>query len=152
MNEEQRHNLLKHAFFVIDEVEGKRGFDMNLFSNGSSYSRLPERICGTVACFLGYAPLHIPPTDDDYMEDFYSCRMFFSWNLYENRVFDLGRYEYAWLFNEHWVVTDNTAIGAAKRALWLLEYGLPDDAKDQMNGINPLCYVDLDVEKFRGML
>lgn len=41
-----------------------------------------------------------------------------------------------------WSETDNTPEGGAARIRWLLEYGVPRNAKAQRNGRAPLCYME----------
>lgn len=45
-----------------------------------------------------------------------------------------------WLCHVLWEKVDNTREGAALRIDYLLDTGLPEDWRDQMNGKSPLCY------------
>jgi len=47
---------------------------------------------------------------------------------------------WSWLFSDIWKDSDNTPHGAAKRILWLIQFGVPMDWAKQRDGNAPLCY------------
>ena len=95
--------------------------------------------CGTVGCALGHGPYAGFPK--------LQCE---KWEEYGERVYGLAEWlpgsginhQWDWCFSPHWDVTDNSPTGAAKRILWLLDRGLPDDWDEQLNELAPLCYLD----------
>ena len=100
-------------------------------------SLLEEYECGSVGCAIGHGPLAGIGVE---VFDKHEGR----WDLYCHEVFiDIRSDERAWkwCFAYEWSRVDNTPEGAAKRILWLLDKGLPDDWESQMCGKAALCYV-----------
>lgn len=131
-------NLLKLATYLLSG-ELKAEFDMISFTD----SVLPieqanfKTECGTVGCAAGHGPYAgIPKHSTE------------TWMEYIYRVFDIanGAYNYnsrwVWLFSGTWRYTDNTPQGAAKRILYLIRHGLPDDWEEQMTKCAPLTYLN----------
>lgn len=123
----QRENLEKHYRFLCEHVYMyDLGFDMSGFSNGNFFSKDLKEICNTVACSLGYAPLHIPIMDSDYTFDMYKLKPFFDYLKYGNRVFcNPNRNLWGYVFGEDWTDLDNTVLGAARRIRFALDVGVP---------------------------
>lgn len=126
-------NLRKLAAYLLSG-ELKADFDMSRFSNTLlPINKRRETHCGTAGCAAGHGPYAgIPKNEDE------------SWEDYIIRVFGIGKeldYYYSWCFQGEWIGLDNTPEGAAKRILWLLDNGLPDNASDQCNRRAPLCYL-----------
>lgn len=91
------------------------------------------KIFGTPGCFIGHGPAAgIKP------------KKFEEWEDYSERVtgLDILSQEWDWLFDEDWKRIDNTPKGAAQRAYYLLEHGLPKNWREQINGNAPLCYLN----------
>lgn len=90
--------------------------------------------CGTAGCALGWAPVIVSPMEKS--EDFVD---------YGERVLGLTPYEesdeaWEWCFGGDWQYSDNSPEGAAKRILYMLEHGVPEDSFEQMAGDTALCY------------
>lgn len=88
-----------------------------------------EMECGTVACAVGHGPaagLAALPGEN--------------WEAYEQRVFGVTLAEWTWCFASSWGAIDNTPQGAAKRIRYMLELGVPWDARDQLNGEAPYLF------------
>lgn len=129
-----RENLRILANYLI-AGQLKADFHMGIFSlHPSNYYSwgfpAKEMNCGTSGCAVGHGPYAgICKKDDE------------GWAQYSHRVFiDLHSREWKWCFHPQWSGIDNTAEGAGKRILWLLEKGLPDDWQEQMFGRAELCY------------
>lgn len=123
----QRGNLERLARYLWDLPQD--AFDMERFSNG----RGPHHCGGTVGCAVGNGPAAgIAALDGERR-----------WGDYGNRVFaPVGSLVWWWLFDGHWAFTDNTPRGTARRILWTLRHGCPDDWRSQLWGESPLCYLD----------
>jgi hypothetical protein len=125
LSERHESNLRKLASHLLALPEDYGGFHMMNYETCGP--------CGTAACAIGHGP---------------SCGFVKSegetWDRYCQRLFGVGREGecvfYFWCFASNWASVDNTPEGAAKRILWLLERGLPEDAYQQRHGISPLCY------------
>src|SRR5690606_34252500 len=80
-------------------------------------------------CAMGWSPILVEPAIKGESWDEYSKRVYGVWLRY---VFDRdeGR-DLIWKFCFHsdWVEIDNTAEGAAKRILYMLEHGVPKELK-----------------------
>jgi hypothetical protein len=50
------------------------------------------------------------------------------------------RTAWQWCFGSAWATVDNTAHGAGRRILWMLDNGVPEDAERQRDGLAPLSY------------
>ena len=130
-----RKNMLKLAHYLLGG-RTKMRFDMEWFCDVA-----PDQYeCGTVACAIGHGPAAgIALLEQE------------GWWEYAERALTTGFQETHWCFAYFWARVDNTPEGAAKRILWLLEYGVPKDWQAQMLGSAPLCYLDIDTtpEAFR---
>lgn len=124
-----QENLRKLADYLLKGELGS-DFDMHLFT---SYLDEDEAVnCGTSGCAAGHGPYAG-------IEKFATE----TWVEYVGRVFGLEwcTNECAWCFSPNWERTDNSATGAAKRILWLLDKGLPEQHEAQRRGDVPLCYL-----------
>ena len=92
--------------------------------------------CGTCGCLVGFGPdAGVEKlADEDWLD--YARRQL---GIITESPIDL------WLSAGGWRCTDNTPEGAARRALWMLEHGVPDDHEDQFKKFIPLCYQDFEV-------
>lgn len=134
LSQEHEENLRKLADYLLsDNLEAE--FSMDKFDGFGSYSGdSMKTICGTIGCAVGHGPYAgIEKISGE------------SWYNYSIRQFGLkdgGHPLYwQWCFAEMWVNLDNSPQGAAKRILWLLDKGLPDNAGDQACKKVPLCYL-----------
>lgn len=114
LSEFHRMNLIKLAMFLEDNYS-KLNFDMNDFQHSlgrrrANLAQYPE--CGASACAVGHGPMAgIEPLENEY------------WFIYCNRVFTGGNNDaYKFLFSRKWVDCDNTALGAAARIRYFLDY------------------------------
>lgn len=92
--------------------------------------------CGTVGCALGWAP-------------FFGLKKNVgeSWQRFGNRSLidvEIHPEEWRWCFSAAWSRVDNTKRGAAQRIIWLLQYGLPKNHREQMRGEDRLCYTEIE--------
>lgn len=124
-------NLRKLADYLLTLPAEYPDFDMDSYVIGeSSGDRAHVAVCGTAACAAGHGPnAGVPPLPDE------------TWEVYTDRAFVDDAEPWSWCFSAMWVDVDNTAHGAAKRILWLLEKGVPDNANRQQWGRDPLCYL-----------
>lgn len=130
---EQESNLRKLALYHLRGFDiSHMGFTMALYS--TSHGCMVDAgvsECGSVGCLVGHGPLAgIKSMPGEF------------WRDYSHRVFLSSRDEWNWCFNQTWFLVDNTPSGGAKRILWLLEFGLPENWEAQMDGRSPLCYRD----------
>lgn len=113
-------------------------FDMSLFNDEQDLEPEERTRCGSVGCAIGHGP-----------EAGLEKHLGEDWLEYSERVFGLtpGEPAWHWCFDCEWSQSDNTPQGAAKRILWLLEHGLPDepDRLGQRFGTAPLCYAGMEV-------
>ena len=130
---ERRANLVKLARFLYTEPIDRRHFDMSIYSESDNDVACDNRECGTAGCAIGWAPVAgIAPLENEEWSDFSDRTLIIGWTDAD---------AWSWCFCMDWLGTDNTPHGAAKRIIWLLLYGLPDDWESQMQGrITPLCY------------
>ena len=125
---EQKKNLITLAQGLWNEDRRDVKFDMETYSNfGKGTERDTE--CNTVGCAVGHAPFY--GIKKRYNED---------WSDYSHRTLIETGSEWAWCFSGLWAYRDNTRRGAAQRIIYLLQYGLPDTWKSQMDGDTPICY------------
>ncbi len=139
-------NLRKLADYLWMLPEEYQRFRMEVFSLAevdgwkeptTVCSLLEAHQCGSVGCAVGHGPLAgIGIEVFDKYEGL--------WNAYCDEVFIERSFDpeaWDWCFSSDWSRVDNTPQGAAKRILWLLDKGLPDDWESQMCGKAALCYV-----------
>lgn len=130
-----RDNLLKLATYLLSG-NLKADFDMSVYTCGDHFqSSTPlsmRTTCGTVGCAVGHGPYAGIPKKS--AED---------WQTYGYRAFGVLPLspEFNWMFSADWANTDNTPEGAARRILYTLRKGVPDDAYAQMYGFTELCYL-----------
>jgi hypothetical protein len=133
LSEYHEGNLRKLAAYLLNLPAAAPRFDMREFADRKYYSREVTH-CGTVGCAIGHASLIIDK------------RLGESWYDFSERVFGLdpapGREEWDWCFGPQWARWDNSPAGAALRILWLLDRGIPSDARSQWSGRAPLCYAN----------
>lgn len=135
---ERRANLVKLARFLFTEPIEEQ-FNMISFFHGEDGTdnagcSVKLQGCETAGCAVGWAPnAGIPFREHE------------DWESYCGRNFidvDDEESEWDWCFDANWRDGDNTPKGAAKRILWLLLHGVPDDDYSQRCGEVPLCYAD----------
>lgn len=136
LSAEHESNLRKLAGYLLSG-NLRANFDMLDYSEWGSGR--PEKVsCGTIGCFAGHGP-------DAGIEKLAGEL----WPEYIRRQFGIPRGArggvWYWCFASNWSTADNTPEGAARRALWMLEYGVPDDWESQMCGDAPLCYQDFEI-------
>lgn len=121
ITDEQEANLRKLAAYLLTLPEDYPDFEMRSFTADKSS---PDTVsCGTAACAVGHGPAAgiAPLIEDDADWWRYSVRAFIGgWSLPE----------WGWCFDSHWSSVDNTVHGAAKRILFLLKEGLPEDFRE----------------------
>lgn len=138
-------NLTKLAAYLESMPEEYRGFNMGFWlreaETKNEYRWPPVNTiftpyearyhCGTVGCAVGHGPMAGIRANPGEL-----------WDDYSERVFDLEVFgpEWTWCFDADWSSVDNTPQGAAKRIRYLLEHGLPHDARSQRLGYNPVSY------------
>lgn len=129
LSREQEANFVTLARFLVTRVaennlEPELEFDMGWLAvdklNGDELQ--PDQVaahtgpllCGPVACAIRAGIAALPGED---------------WRAYQTRIlgatFDSPLED--WLLSSLWVQTDNTAIGAAMRLMYVLDYGVPED-------------------------
>jgi hypothetical protein len=129
---QQRRNLRKLAKYLLGK-KLKAGFSM------TSYGQEKSANCGTIGCAAGHGPyagIEKKPRE--------------KWGRYCKRVFLNPLDEnsgWQWCFEAIWKYVDDTPRGAAKRILYMLENGIPENAQDQACGEAPLCYRRFRVAK-----
>ncbi len=144
--EARNANLKKLADYLLAIPEDYTQFHMDDFCSyhskqSSSVLAKPFEAthaltqCGTVACALGHGPAAgIEPRFDE------------SWRTYAMRCFippsGFNSYEYQFIFGAEWSIVDNTPQGAAKRILFYLKNGIPDDFHGMWTGDTPLYYLE----------
>ena len=105
----------------------KADFDMENFTpRGNEYS---ATTCGSVGCAVGHGP-YAGIEKFDYE----------GWVQYSMRVLKLEKNEWIWCFSEKWARVDNTPLGAAARIDYMLQNGLQENWKEQLEGKAELCY------------
>lgn len=132
LTEQQRSNLKKLADYLLHGVRGSvftmRHFDIR-------HTRGPGEVtCGTAGCAVGHGPYAgIPKLEPEKWTE-YSRREFINDNSFT------GIKAWDFCFHSIWSGHDNTAEGAARRLLYLLEHGVP--IKRQMN----ITYIDYSIK------
>lgn len=124
-------NLRKLAAYLLSG-ELKAKFDMDQFTGHSFDIESEATTCGSVGCAIGHGPdAGIPKATNE------------TWYEYAERVFgvDDDNFLYSWCFDMRWTTLDNTANGAGKRILYMLDKGFPINARDQCSRRAPLCYL-----------
>lgn len=101
-----------------------------------------ENHCDTVGCIIGHCISldegNIPLTHDGLMsldlwvEQFTGIKVRNDDHTYTTH--------YQWLFGYDWARVDNTPLGAYNRIIHTISNGIPDNWRDQMNGIANLSY------------
>lgn len=126
-----RENLQRAADYI--KTIPQEFFDMGEYRmDGSRRSHK----CNSIGCVIGHTTIldkyeNIPRNEDGWID-------FGSW---ADIFYGLTGGQNSWCFSGIWDDVDNTPIGASKRIQWLLDHGLPQDWKAQMNGESPLCYL-----------
>ena len=138
-----RENLMRMADFI--QTIPQQEFSMNFYRKDRDEL---ERHCGTVGCVIGHCTAL--DTDKNFAlfchkeHDRYEVN-FMSWSESFTDMLCYHR-EWQWCFGSSWTGSDNTPIGAAKRIMYLLKHGLPEDWRDQMLGRAPLCYLEIGLQ------
>lgn len=135
ITDEQETNLRKLAAYLLTLPADYPKFAMSLFTQdgrgGQGHpAHLPD--CGTAACAAGHGPsAGIRPKKGE------------TWAQYSGRAFcETWSIEWDWCFAPFWARADNTAHGAARRILHMLERGVPRNAASQARGKAPLSYAN----------
>lgn len=129
---EQAANLRTLASYLLTLPAEYPDFEMASYVRGVDSEALVEMPeCGTAACAAGHGPkAGVAPLFGE------------TWETYSERAFTKAHRPWGWCFSGMWVTADNTAHGAARRILWMLEHGVPADLYQQQRGERPLCYLD----------
>lgn len=127
-----QNNLLKLAMYLLSG-NLRAEFDISTYDDGIRYYRY---FCGTVGCAVGQGPFAgIPKSKTEH------------WFYYGMSNFtDGSEVLFKWLFSYKWKHTDNTPEGTAKRILYTLKFGLPNNWIEQRDGTSPLVYNKFDVD------
>lgn len=106
---------------------------------------LTDSECNTAACALGHGPaagigrMSMKPS-----------HLFdnFRWHAYSDRHFINSAVEHAWrwCFSSDWEGVDDTPRGAAKRILYMLKYGVPENYERQISGYERLSYLKIQLQ------
>jgi hypothetical protein len=132
ITDEQEANLRKGAEGLMS-LPPDRPFDMKLY-RGDFSKPSDTHYCGTVGCALGYFPMFVPAKKGEI------------WDDYTDRVTGMGwdgqKNAWMWCFSTYWAGIDNTPQGAARRILYVLNNGLPDDWWEQVNGDAPYMFAE----------
>jgi hypothetical protein len=129
ITDEQEANLRKGAEGLMN-LPPDRPFDMKAY-RGDNGSPGDVHDCGTAGCAMGYFPTWIPAISGE-----------ICWYQYEVRVTGLALDPWLWCFDLDWSLIDNTPQGAARRILYLLDNGLPDNWRKQMRGDAPYIFAE----------
>jgi hypothetical protein len=108
-------------------------FDMQWYSDtGAEWDDIWEENCGSVGCVVGHSTLigFTKLRNENYFE-------------YALRLFCDKRQDFEWLFGAGWHLVDNTMEGAAKRILYLDNFGLPAISGSEAYVYNKQQYFDL---------
>ena len=133
LSQYHENNLRQLAAYLLSG-ELKADFTMAIFTI-KAFSLYGEVDCGSAGCAVGHGPYAG-----------IEKRLGEGWLGYSLRVFGAAWYEghtrfYEWAFDSGWVSADNTPIGAAKRIIWGLDKGIPDNYRGMMYFSAPLCYL-----------
>ena len=128
-----RDNLLKMAVHIMSVPQSK--FDMSRYRRNyvDDYHE-----CESVGCVIGHCTI-LDKENDLPRGGISGVALFGVWSERFTGLKALSP-EWNWCFSMKWKRVDNTPIGASKRIMILLMYGLPKDWKEQMLGISPLSY------------
>lgn len=131
-----RHNLERMAHHIRTVPQEK--FSMDDFRPFTiCYYGWDKTECDTVGCVIGHCTIlssePLPRTDDGIIKFKLFSELFTGLPVHGPA--------WCWCFSGLWENTDNTPTGAALRIEWLLNNGLPENWKAQMNGEAPLCYL-----------
>lgn len=135
LSPEHESNLRRLAAYLLGE-ELQAEFDMDDFSKNYD---IEETNCGSAGCAIGHGPYAGIPKRGNELWVEYSDRALMS------REVRTDTKCWYWCFSGDWKHTDNTPIGAARRILWMLGNGVPDEWQGQMYGNAPLCYEDFEI-------
>jgi len=94
--------------------------------------------CNSVGCVIGHCVQLDPDPENIPRDGYFETIHFYDWSLTFTNIDNEN--EWSWCFDSSWEKTDNTPTGASKRIEYLINHGLPDDWKKQMNGITKLSY------------
>lgn len=147
ISDKQRRNLITLAKGLLSDLSDDKldiEFNMSVFSRNIDNDDILQTPiindarrtdCGTSGCAVGWAPYFgIKKKWDE------------SWMDFSRRAFipmrDIVQWE--WCFSGDWYYVDNSREGAAKRIIYMLQYGVPVDWYKQMAKEAPLCYTHLD--------
>lgn len=111
-------NLKKYYDWTEENLKDRK-INMMMLNKGDNSSKDSENICGTAACFLGYAPLCFGVDDSDYDDKE------FDYDLFCDRVFSIAfdATECDWLFGSFW---PNCLEQARKRLKMLIDGEMPE--------------------------
>jgi hypothetical protein len=128
-------NLLKAAAYIRMVPQEK--FDMSFWREDNLEAPINE--CSSIGCAVGHCTFLDPKIKSIIKRH---AKIFDGFNYWKWSLdfFELGDSQWEWCFDWDWVETDNTPEGASLRMEWLVQHGLPDNWKEQMNGDEPLCY------------
>lgn len=125
-------NLLKLAMYLLSG-NLRADFDMSTYDDQGRHYRY---FCGTVGCAIGHGPYAgIPKSNTEHW-------IYYGMSNFTNNSIALHH----WLFHYTWESTDNTPEGTAKRILYTLKFGLPNNWREQMGGTSTLIYNKFDVD------
>ncbi len=134
----QRANLRRAAEFIVTLPLSR--FSMVRYGSLLQNGYPPrghwetEHVCGSVGCIIGSAPSCVG-LEAHHGETYV---------VYTVRVFGINVHKtystWSWLFDAEWAYKDNTALGAAKRIIYTLEFGVPANSEGQVHGYDPICY------------
>ena len=127
-----KENLIKLANGLLNDNRRRTRFTMAVYSADGGAGEMQIE-CGSVGCAIGHAPFYGIEKNPSESWFAYSRRTLI------NRSTDDSS-ESRWCFSGDWAPIDNTKTGAAQRIIYLLQYGLPDTWKSQMDGDTPICY------------
>jgi hypothetical protein len=124
-----RENLQKLADGLRQPLKSK--FDMWTFGGREIIPGGLSHTCGSAGCAIGNATYIVEPK-----------LIAEGWEQYSDRLFDLEEQssEWEWCFSGSWGRTDNTPEGAADRIEVLINCGVPENWRAQLNGFARLCY------------
>ena len=109
-----RENLEKLAYYLHALPDFYQHFHMGNWNQDHMDDH--KYGCCTVACAVGHGVYAGFPIKE---KEF--------WHDYSYRVFLEDSEEWKWCFSAAWEHTDNTTKGAAKRILYMLDRGVPED-------------------------
>ncbi|PMD95538.1 hypothetical protein BWI97_14375 [Siphonobacter sp. BAB-5405] len=127
LNEKCRNNLLQLAEYLI-RGELKARFSMDQFAE----QQYGHTECGTVGCAVGHGPhagIH-KLANESWVEYSYRCFVMDS-DAKKNDSNESEVSPWNWCFGASWSEFDNTAVGAARRIVYMLVYGVPDVYESQ---------------------